>query len=73
MDILKIKNFFGNTLNVGSNNEYTIEYIAKKIYANLNNTQHEIYVPFFWRTIVITYNLIIKIKKFVRFRVGEGV
>ena len=37
LDILKIKNFFGNTLNVGSNNEYTIEYIAKKILAKLNS------------------------------------
>ena len=36
LDILKIKNFFGNTLNVGSNNEYTIEDIAKKILAKLN-------------------------------------
>ena len=37
LDILKIKNFFGNTLNIGSNNEYTIEYIAKKILAKLNS------------------------------------
>ena len=37
LDILKIKNFFGNTLNVGSNNEYTIEYIAKKVLAKLNS------------------------------------
>jgi len=37
LDILKIKIFFGNTLNIGSNNEYTIEYIAKKILAKLNS------------------------------------
>ena len=37
LDILKIKNFFGNTLNVGSNNEYTINDIAKKILAKLNS------------------------------------
>ena len=37
MDILKIKNFFGNTLNVGSNNEYTINDIAKKILEKLNS------------------------------------
>jgi dTDP-glucose 4,6-dehydratase len=37
LDILKTKNFFGNTLNVGSNNEYTIEDIAKKILAKLNS------------------------------------
>jgi len=30
LDILKIKNLFGNTLNVGSNNEYTIKNICKK-------------------------------------------
>ena len=29
--ILKMKNFFGNTLNVGSNNEHTVEDICKKI------------------------------------------
>ena len=34
---LKIKNFFGNILNVGSNNEYSIEDIAKKILAKLNS------------------------------------
>ena len=37
LDILKIKNFFGNTLNVGSNNEYTINDIAKKILEKLNS------------------------------------
>jgi len=37
LDILKVKNFFGNTLNIGSNNEYTIEDIAKKILAKLNS------------------------------------
>ena len=37
LDILKIKNFFGNTLNVGSNNEYTINDIAKKILQKLNS------------------------------------
>ena len=37
LDILKIKNFFGNTLNVGSNNEYTIKDIAKKILIKLNS------------------------------------
>ena len=37
LDILKIKNFFGNTLNVGSNNEYTINDIAKKILDQLNS------------------------------------
>lgn len=37
LDILKIKNFFGNTLNVGSNNEYTINDIAKKILKKLNS------------------------------------
>ena len=35
--ILKMKNFFGNTLNVGSNNEYTIENIAKKILKRFNS------------------------------------
>jgi len=37
LDILKIKNLFGNTLNVGSNNEYSIESIAKKILVKLNS------------------------------------
>ena len=37
LDVLKIKNFFGNTLNVGSNNEYTIEEIAKKIIKKVNS------------------------------------
>ena len=37
LDILKIKNLFGNTLNVGSNNEYSIENIAKKILVKLNS------------------------------------
>ena len=37
LDILKIKNFFGNTLNVGSNNEYTINDIVKKILEKLNS------------------------------------
>jgi len=37
LDILKIKNLFGNTLNVGSNNEYTIENICKKILTKLNS------------------------------------
>ena len=37
LNILKIKNFFGNVLNVGSNNEYSIEDIAKKILAKLNS------------------------------------
>ena len=37
LDILKIKNLFGNTLNVGSNNEYTIEDIAKKVLAKVNS------------------------------------
>ena len=31
LEILKIKKFFGNTINVGSNTEYTIEHIANKI------------------------------------------
>ena len=37
LDILKIKNFFGNTINVGSNSEYTINDIAKKILEKLNS------------------------------------
>ena len=37
LDILKIKKLFGNTLNVGSNNEYTINDIAKKILEKLNS------------------------------------
>ena len=37
LDILKIKNFFGNSLNVGSNNEYTIKDIAKKVLAKVNS------------------------------------
>ena len=37
LDILKINNLFGNTLNLGSNNEYTIEYICKKILTKLNS------------------------------------
>ena len=35
--ILKMKNFFGNTLNVGSNNECTIENIAKKFLKKFNS------------------------------------
>ena len=37
LDILKLKNIFGSTLNVGSNNEYTIEDIVKKILIKLNS------------------------------------
>ena len=37
LDILKIKNFFGDTINVGSNNEYSIEDIAEKILSKLNS------------------------------------
>jgi dTDP-glucose 4,6-dehydratase len=37
LEILKIKSFFGDTLNVGTNNEYTIEDIAKKILKKLNS------------------------------------
>ena len=37
MNILKIKKSFGSILNVGSNNEYTIENIAKKILKILNS------------------------------------
>ena len=37
LDILKLKNLFGSTLNVGSNNEYTIEDIVKKILIKLNS------------------------------------
>ena len=37
LDILKIKNLFGNTLNVGSNNEHTVEDICKKILIKLNS------------------------------------
>ena len=35
--ILKMKSLFGNILNVGSNTENSIEYIAKKILAKLNS------------------------------------
>ena len=35
--ILKMKKSFGNILNVGSNKEYTIEKIAKKIFKKLNS------------------------------------
>ncbi len=37
LDILKMNNFFGNILNTGSNNEYTIKDIAKKILEKLNS------------------------------------
>ena len=37
LEILKIKNFFGNTINIGSNNEYTIESIARKILKKINS------------------------------------
>jgi len=37
LDILKVKNFFGDTLNVGSNSEYTINDIAKKILKKINS------------------------------------
>ena len=37
LEILKIKNLFGDTINVGSNNEYTIKDIAKKILLKLNS------------------------------------
>ena len=37
MSILKINNFFGNVLNVGSNNEYSVETIAKKILRKFNS------------------------------------
>jgi nucleoside-diphosphate-sugar epimerase len=37
LSILKVKNFFGKTLNVGSKNEYTVENIAKKILAKFNS------------------------------------
>ena len=37
LSILKINNFFGNVLNVGSNNEYSVETIAKKILRKFNS------------------------------------
>ena len=37
LDVLKIKKLFGNIINVGSNNEYSIENIAKKILEKLNS------------------------------------
>ena len=37
LSILKTNNFFGNVLNVGSNNEYSIETIAKKILKKFNS------------------------------------
>ena len=37
LEILKIKKFFGNTINVGSNTEYTIENIANKILKKVNS------------------------------------
>ena len=37
LEILKIKNFFGNTIHIGSNNEYTIESIARKILKKINS------------------------------------
>ena len=37
LEILKIKNFFGNTINIGSNNEYTIESIVRKIFIKNNS------------------------------------
>ena len=37
LEILKMKEFFGNVLNVGTNTEYTIEEIAKKILTKLNS------------------------------------
>jgi len=37
LDVLKLKKFFGNTLNVGSNNKYSVEDIAKKILKKLNS------------------------------------
>ena len=35
-EILKIKNMFGTPINVGSNQEYKIEFIAKKIISKIN-------------------------------------
>lgn len=37
LEMLKIKDFFGETLNVGTNTEYKIEEIAKKILNKLNS------------------------------------
>ena len=37
LEILKAKKFFGDIVNVGSNNEHTIEDISKKILLNLNS------------------------------------
>ena len=37
LEMVKIKKFFGETLNVGSNTEYSIEDIAKKILKKLNS------------------------------------
>ena len=37
LEILKVKKFFGDIINVGSNNEHTIEDISKKILLNLNS------------------------------------
>ena len=37
LEILKIKSFFGDILNVGTNCEYTIEDVAKKILKKLNS------------------------------------
>jgi dTDP-glucose 4,6-dehydratase len=37
LDILKINFFFGTTVNVGSNNEYTVGDIAKRILTKLNS------------------------------------
>lgn len=38
LEMLKIKDFFGETLNVGTNTEYTIENIAKKILKKMNSS-----------------------------------
>ena len=37
LDILKLKNLFGEVLNVGSNNEQSIKDVAKKILLKLNS------------------------------------
>ena len=37
LKVSKLKNFYGKTINVGSNNEYSIETIAKKVLKKLNS------------------------------------
>lgn len=41
--------------------------VANKIFSNLSNNKKVIYTPFFWRPIVILYNIFISFKNFFKF------